>query len=47
MEKRINKYSSYKYSGVEWLGEIPTHWHIKPGFTILSESKKKNTWLLL
>ena len=37
------RYESYKDSGVEWLGEIPEHWKVKPGFTILSESKKKNT----
>ena len=23
------KYESYKDSGVEWLGEIPSHWDIK------------------
>ncbi|MCG8785171.1 restriction endonuclease subunit S [Tenacibaculum finnmarkense] len=39
----MKKYSTYKNSGVEWLGEIPEHWEVKPGFTILSESKKKNT----
>ena len=26
---RFEKYSSYKDSGVEWLGEIPEHWEIK------------------
>ena len=36
------KYNNYKCSGVEWLGAIPEHWQIKPGFTILSESKEKN-----
>ena len=25
----IQKYPVYKYSGVEWLGEIPSHWEIK------------------
>jgi type I restriction enzyme S subunit len=38
----FKKYESYKASGVEWLGEIPEHWEIKPGFTILSESREKN-----
>jgi len=28
MEK-INKYSSYKDSGIEWIGEIPSHWEVK------------------
>jgi type I restriction enzyme, S subunit len=26
-EIKIEKYSSYKDSGVEWLGEIPSHWN--------------------
>ena len=26
---KLEKYSSYKDSGVEWLGEIPEHWEIK------------------
>lgn len=42
VEHKITRYKSYKDSGVEWLGEIPEHWEVKPGFTILSESKKKN-----
>ena len=27
---KLEKYSSYKDSGVEWLGEIPEHWELKP-----------------
>lgn len=26
---KLEKYSSYKDSGIEWLGEIPNHWTIK------------------
>ena len=26
---RLNPYSAYKDSGVEWLGEIPAHWELK------------------
>ena len=26
---KLEKYSSYKDSGVEWIGEIPEHWEIK------------------
>ena len=26
----MKKYPAYKDSGVEWLGEIPVHWEIKP-----------------
>nr|WP_299205780.1 restriction endonuclease subunit S [uncultured Brumimicrobium sp.] len=43
VENKIQRYTSYKNSGVEWLGEIPEHWQVKPGFTILFESKEKNT----
>ena len=25
---KFEKYSSYKDSGVDWLGEIPEHWEI-------------------
>ena len=42
VEKKVSRYEKYKDSGVEWLGEIPNHWQIKPGFTILDESKEKN-----
>lgn len=41
-EVKIQRYERYKESGVEWLGEIPEHWQVQPGFTILSESKEKN-----
>jgi restriction endonuclease S subunit len=27
---RFRPYPKYKYSGVEWLGEIPSHWKILP-----------------
>ena len=29
---KLEKYSSYKNSGVEWLGEIPEHWEVKKLF---------------
>src|SRR5687767_7771788 len=44
-EIRIEKYSAYKDSGVEWLGEMPEHWELKPGFTILEERNEKNIGL--
>ena len=28
--QRFNPYPTYKDSGVEWLGEIPVHWEVKP-----------------
>lgn len=44
------KYPEYKNSGVEWIGEIPTHWHCEPlkysteiytGNSLNDEEKKK------
>ena len=29
MTKVMEKYSSYKDSGVKWLGEIPSHWEMR------------------
>src|SRR6266446_5212303 len=28
--RRFKPYPAYKDSGVEWLGEIPAHWDVKP-----------------
>ncbi|MFQ2572522.1 restriction endonuclease subunit S [Aeromonas caviae] len=36
------KYEAYKDSGVEWLGEIPVDWNIKPGLVAFSENKRSN-----
>jgi len=38
----LARYSGYKDSGVEWLGEIPAHWGMNPGFTVFSENKRDN-----
>lgn len=43
MEKiQIDKYSAYKDSGVEWLGEIPEHWEVTTLGKILSPISIKN-----
>ena len=39
---KINTYSAYKYSGVEWLGDIPAEWELAPGFSAYSENKRNN-----
>ncbi|WP_417860364.1 restriction endonuclease subunit S [Winogradskyella sediminis] len=31
-----------KDSGVEWIGEIPEHWDLLPGFMVYKENKTKN-----
>lgn len=42
----IEKYSTYKDSGVDWIGKIPNHWEVKPGFTVIEERTEKNTSLI-
>ena len=39
----MQRYDSYKDSGVKWLGEIPSHWEMKPGLAVLNVNKIKNT----
>jgi type I restriction enzyme S subunit len=36
------KYESYKDSGVEWLGEIPSHWEAKRNLGLFDERKETN-----
>lgn len=40
------RYDQYKDSGVEWIGEVPAHWDIEPGFAVLTENKTKNIGLV-
>ena len=40
---KMQRYDSYKDSGVKWLGEIPEHWGMLPGMAVLKENKTKNT----
>ncbi len=37
---KYSKYPSYKDSGVEWLGEVPEEWSIKPFWTLYKRDKK-------
>lgn len=39
----MEKYSSYKDSGVKWLGEIPSHWEVVPTKSCL-ESSTSGIW---
>lgn len=34
-----------KDSGVDWIGQIPAHWEVKPMFTVACENKMKNEGL--
>lgn len=38
----FRKYSEYKDSGVDWLGEVPEGWEILPGLSFILEGKDKN-----
>ena len=38
---KYQKYAEYKDSGVEWLGEIPSHWHVKRLGSFFEERREK------
>lgn len=38
----MERYNSYKDSGVQWIGEIPSHWSLRRIKYILSEKKEKS-----
>lgn len=39
----MQRYDSYKDSGVKWLGEIPSHWEMKRWRFLMMENTTKNT----
>lgn len=39
----MKRYDSYKDSGVQWLGEIPSHWEMKRWRFLMVENTKKNS----
>ncbi|QLQ63580.1 MULTISPECIES: hypothetical protein [Providencia] len=43
MVGRYKVYPEYKDSGVEWVGEIPTYWFVKPTFSVFDPTVTKNT----
>ena len=38
----MNRYDSYKDSGVEWIGRIPNSWDITPLYSVSYHTKEKN-----
>lgn len=40
--KGLNPNVSMKYSGIEWIGNIPSHWELKKFRNVLKERNKKN-----
>jgi type I restriction enzyme S subunit len=41
----LKPYPEYKDSGLPWLGNVPRHWDIRPGFAAFREKKVKNIGL--
>jgi type I restriction enzyme S subunit len=42
LSTNLNPYESYKDTGIDWLGAIPTDWNLKPGLAAFSENKRTN-----
>lgn len=38
----MQRHKSYKPSGVKWIGDVPAHWDVRPGFTCFDENKDRN-----
>ena len=41
----VNRYPSYKPSGVPWIGDVPDHWRIVPGRNLYVENTVPNKGL--
>lgn len=46
MLSSFEAYSSYKDSGINWLGNIPSEWDLLPAMCFLHESKTKNEGMI-
>ena len=42
----MRRYLEYKDSGVEWIGEVPKHWHVYPVFRSAEQQKISNKGLV-
>lgn len=42
----LNFYPQYKDSGVEWIGEIPISWSVRPLFSIAQENRRSNKGMI-
>ncbi len=42
----VVRYTEYKDSGIEWLGEIPSNWKILPGLSFIFENKDRNKGMI-
>ena len=41
----MQRHESYKPSGVKWIGDVPAHWAVLPGFTCYEENRDRNKGL--
>lgn len=39
----INTYTEMKDSGIQWIGSVPSHWHIHTLYQLVTEVKNKNS----
>ena len=42
----LQPYAEYRDSGVPWLGAIPAHWRLQPGFSTFRQKQRKNIGLV-
>lgn len=43
---KLKRYPEYKASGIEWIGDVPSGWEVKPFFAHAQERKAKNTGMI-
>lgn len=43
---KVKGYSSYKHSGEDWIGDVPEHWEVRPGFTVIEERSESNKGMI-
>lgn len=46
MSMTVKPYPNYKDAGVSWLGKIPAHWQVQPGFSVFRPKQQKNTGMV-
>lgn len=44
--KGLDPNVNMKDSGIEWIGEVPEHWEVKPFFALVTELNRKNVGLV-
>lgn len=44
--KGLDPNAKMKDSGVEWIGQVPEHWDVKPFFALVTELNRKNVGLV-